>query len=74
MLDPVTNNHDFIADLNDHQSSVNAVRFSPCGKQLACVSDRQIVVYTSKFVCMMLLFNNIILLLIVSHHVLSINK
>lgn len=48
MLDPVTNNHDFIADLSDHQSSVNAVRFSPCGKQLACASDRQIVVYTSK--------------------------
>lgn len=35
----------FLVDLSDHQSVINAVRFSPCGRMIACASDRQIVVY-----------------------------
>jgi uncharacterized protein with WD repeat len=45
-VDKHGDNHEFIVDLCDHQSSVNAIRFSPCGKLLASVSDRQIVIYT----------------------------
>ena len=36
---------EFIIEFNDHQSVVNAVRFSPCGKMIASGSDKQIVVY-----------------------------
>jgi WD40 repeat protein len=36
----------FIFEFSDHASSVNAVKFSPCGKHMATASDRQIVVYS----------------------------
>ena len=36
---------EFLVDLNDHNSVVNCVRFSPCGKMLATSSDRQIIIY-----------------------------
>ena len=45
-MDFAGNNHEFIIDLADHQSSVNVVRFSPCGKLLASASDRQVVIYS----------------------------
>jgi chromatin assembly factor 1 subunit B len=36
----------FLVDLSDHQSTINAVRFSPCGKMIATASDRQIIIYS----------------------------
>lgn len=36
---------EFIIELSDHNSVINACRFSPCGKMLATASDRQIVIY-----------------------------
>ena len=35
----------FLFEFNDHQSSVNVVRFSPCGRMIASASDRLIIVY-----------------------------
>ena len=35
----------FQFEFNDHQSSVNVVRFSPCGRMIASASDRLIIVY-----------------------------
>ena len=35
----------FLFEFNDHQSSVNVVRFSPCGRLIASASDRLIIVY-----------------------------
>lgn len=37
-------------DLCDHQSTVHAVRFSPCGTMLASASDRLVTVYKGKIV------------------------
>lgn len=36
----------FLVDLSDHQSTINVVRFSPCGKMIATASDRQIIIYS----------------------------
>jgi WD40 repeat protein len=35
----------FLHEFNDHQSVVNAARFSPCGRMLATASDRLVIVY-----------------------------
>ncbi len=39
---------EYIIELADHISAVNAAKFSPCGLMLATASDRQIVVYKAK--------------------------
>lgn len=39
-------NLQFLVDLNDHGSTINVVRFSPCGKMIATASDRQIIIYS----------------------------
>ncbi len=48
LVDSKEEGQEFIVDLSDHQSSVNVVRFSPCGRMLASASDKQIVVYTGE--------------------------
>ena len=45
-MNPFVKGQEFLVDLNDHNSVVNCVRFSPCGKMLASTSDRQIIIYT----------------------------
>jgi len=37
---------EFILELNDHPTVINAAKFSPCGKHLATASDRQIIIYS----------------------------
>ena len=48
-MDSANEGQEFLLELNDHGTVVNALKFSPCGKFLASVSDRQIVVYSGNF-------------------------
>lgn len=45
-IDPVVEGQEFLIELNDHQTVVNSLKFSPNGKLLASASDRQIVIYS----------------------------
>eukprot|EP01035_Chromulina_nebulosa_P020755 gene20755-26911_t len=47
-VDSTSDNPEFIFELADHQSVINSLKFSPCGKYLATGSDRIIVVYYVK--------------------------
>ena len=44
-IDVDKDGQEFIIEFSDHQSVVNTVRFSPCGRMIASASDKQIVVY-----------------------------
>lgn len=41
---------DFIIEFSDHHRSINALKFSPCGKHLATASDRTVIIYSGKYV------------------------
>lgn len=42
----------FLFEMCDHESSVNSIRFSPCGRMLASASDRQIIIYSGINLCL----------------------